>query len=336
MQKTATSTGVTKYTLHGKNIVHMTQGSNTLHFWYDAQNRPAIVQFNGTKYGYIHNLQGDVIGLIDSNGTEVVKYVYDAWGKILSTTGSLASTLGAIQPFRYRSYVYDQETGLYYLRSRYYNPTWQRLINADDVCYTFSILFFTNLFTYCNNSSILQKDSNGTYSISVLNNRSVDCSGHVDYNKLLNDRGMIQKTIIKHPAQYGFYKVETITLIPVSIAESYLLQEGFEGKRNGSIKELCGLGIEKLLDNIIKKYAESSFMKSFSSTVFLFSCFSTLHDYVRNEQMFQVYNEAVLNGTGIAIVTTEFKEIGNGFRYLGGTVTNICEWSEVLPRCYEE
>ena len=62
------------------------------------------MQFNGEKYGYIVNLQGDVVGLIDNTGTEVVKYVYDAWGKILSTTGSLASTLGTIQPFRYRGY----------------------------------------------------------------------------------------------------------------------------------------------------------------------------------------------------------------------------------------
>ena len=112
---------VTNYTLHGKNIVHMTQGSNTLHFWYDAQNRPAIVQFNGTKYAYIHNLQGDIVGLLDSTGTEVVKYTYDAWGKPLSTTGSFASTLGTIQPFRYRGYVYDVGTGLYYLRSFLYN-----------------------------------------------------------------------------------------------------------------------------------------------------------------------------------------------------------------------
>ena len=80
--------------------------------YYDAQNRPAVVDFNGTKYGYIVNLQGDVLGLIDSTGTEVVKYTYDAWGKVLSTTGSLASTLGTIQPFRYRGYVYDVETGL--------------------------------------------------------------------------------------------------------------------------------------------------------------------------------------------------------------------------------
>ena len=61
----------------------MTQGNNKLHFWYDAQNRPAIVEFNGTKYGYLYNLQGDVIGLIDSANTEVVKYTYDAWGKPL-------------------------------------------------------------------------------------------------------------------------------------------------------------------------------------------------------------------------------------------------------------
>ena len=71
----------------------MTQDNNNLHFWYDAQNRPAIVEFNGTKYGYLYNLQGDVIGLIDSANTEVVKYTYDAWGKPLSVTGSLLQSL---------------------------------------------------------------------------------------------------------------------------------------------------------------------------------------------------------------------------------------------------
>ena len=59
------------------------------------------------KYAYIHNLQGDIIGIVDSNGTEVVKYTYDAWGKVLSTTGSLASTLGTVQPFRYRGIGID-------------------------------------------------------------------------------------------------------------------------------------------------------------------------------------------------------------------------------------
>ena len=97
VQKTVNGV-TTNYTLHGKNIVHMTKGNAELHFWYDAQNRPAIVEFNGTKYGYLYNLQGDVIGLIDSANTEVVKYTYDAWGKPLSVTGSLANTIGYYNP----------------------------------------------------------------------------------------------------------------------------------------------------------------------------------------------------------------------------------------------
>ncbi len=142
VQKTATSTGVTKYTLHGKNIVHMTQGSNTLHFFYDASNKPAIVEYNGTKYAYVHNLQGDIVAILDSNGTAVVQYKYDAWGKPISKTGSMAGTLGTVQPFRYRGYVYDEETGVFYLHNRYYTPMHCRFVNAD-------VLIEENTYAYC-------------------------------------------------------------------------------------------------------------------------------------------------------------------------------------------
>ena len=81
---------VTNYTLHGKNIVHMTQGSNIPHFFYDASNKPAIVEYNGTKYAYVHNLQGDIVAILDSNGTAVVQYQYDAWDKQIIKTGSMA------------------------------------------------------------------------------------------------------------------------------------------------------------------------------------------------------------------------------------------------------
>ena len=164
VQKTVNGVA-TNYTLHGKNIVHMTKGNAELHFWYDAQNRPAIVEFNGTKYGYLYNLQGDVIGLIDSANTEVVKYTYDAWGKPLSVTGSLANTIGYYNPFRYRGYVYDVETGLYYLRSRYYNPSWIRFISADET----EVLKSTanrkakNLFSYCDNNPLIRTDEAGTF-----------------------------------------------------------------------------------------------------------------------------------------------------------------------------
>ena len=125
------------------------------------------MQFNGEKYGYIVNLQGDIVGLIDSAGTEVVKYVYDAWGKILSTTGSLASTLGSIQPFLYRGYVYDQETKLYYLRSRFYCAHHGRMLNIDTFieAITFSRL---NLFAYCLNNPSNRFDPSGNASINAM------------------------------------------------------------------------------------------------------------------------------------------------------------------------
>ena len=155
LQKTATgTTGVTKYSLHGKNIVHLTNGKNNLHFFYDARNKPAVVTFNGTAYAYLYNLQGDVIALIDSSGKKVVEYKYDAWGRILSKTGTMASTLGTLNPFRYRGYVYDEETGLYYLRSRYYKPNWARFINADQQ-------IRGNLFAYCKNDPNQYADFSG-------------------------------------------------------------------------------------------------------------------------------------------------------------------------------
>lgn len=146
----------TKYMLHGKLVTHLTVGSDNLHFFYDAQSRPAKVSYNGVIYTYIHNLQGDIVGILDSSGSLVVEYKYDAWGKLLSTTGALADTLGRKNPFRYRRYIYDEETGLYYLRSRYYTAQWNRFINADKEFLTH------NHFAYCANAPIHLKDDDGT------------------------------------------------------------------------------------------------------------------------------------------------------------------------------
>ena len=158
-QKTVTENGVTtttSYTLHGKLVTHLTCGSDSLHFFYDAQSRPAKVSFNGVMYTYLHNLQGDIVGIVDNAGALVVEYRYDAWGRKLSVTGSLAGTLGRRNPFRYRGYVWDEETGLYYLNSRYYNETVLRFINSDEY-----INDHYSAWTYCNNQPITKEDSNG-------------------------------------------------------------------------------------------------------------------------------------------------------------------------------
>ena len=153
VQKTVNGVA-TKYTLHGKNIVHMTSGTDELHFFYDAQNRPAVVVYNGVPYAYVKSLQGDIVAILDENGNMVVSYGYDAWGAPLWCTGELAETLGKVQPFRYRGYVFDEETGLYYLRSRYYNSELGRFLNADTI-------YYCNLFCYCKNSPTRRFDANG-------------------------------------------------------------------------------------------------------------------------------------------------------------------------------
>ena len=164
-RKTVTENGVTTvtdYSLHGKLITHLTRGTNNLHFFYDAQSRPAKVEFNGTMYTYLHNLQGDVVGIVDNNGVLVVEYKYDAWGKPTSTWTLTAEyqALAVCNPFRYRGYVYDGETGLYYLRSRYYNSETSRWINVDSLLNQESILG-NNIFVYCLNDPIDMADETG-------------------------------------------------------------------------------------------------------------------------------------------------------------------------------
>ena len=165
VQKTVNGVA-TKYTLHGKNVVHMTSGTDELHVFYDAQNRPAVVVYNGTAYAYVKSLQGDVVAILDENGNAVVSYGYDAWGAPLWCTGELAETLGKVQPFRYRGYVFDEETGLYYLRSRYYNPRWGRFVNADGA------IIQKNLFAYCSNGPIVGYDPSGFERVKLTPHRS--------------------------------------------------------------------------------------------------------------------------------------------------------------------
>ena len=101
----------------------------------------------------------------DASGNLVVSYTYDTWGKLISTTGSLASTIGVKNPYRYRGYRYDTETGLYYLQSRYYNPDWGRFVNADGITGVEGELLTHNMFSYCVNNPVNMEDSSGYISV---------------------------------------------------------------------------------------------------------------------------------------------------------------------------
>ena len=129
-------------------------------FYYDEGGKLFDFSYNGIPY-YIKNLQSDIIRILDRDGSQVVSYVYDSWGKLISTSGSLAETVGIQNPFRYREYYYDVETGFYYLQSRYYDPVTGRFINSDSLIGSTGELNSHNMFAYCGNEPINRVDPAG-------------------------------------------------------------------------------------------------------------------------------------------------------------------------------
>ena len=155
-------TTVYSYIYNGGQLTQMTVGNNTLFFTYGLSGTPMTVAYNGVVYYYVTNLQGDVVALLDNSGNEVVEYTYDAWGNALSATGTMAATLGTINPLRYRGYVYDTETGLYYVSSRYYDPEIGRWINVDSVISGVGDeVLGHNVFAYCFNNPVNMWDPSG-------------------------------------------------------------------------------------------------------------------------------------------------------------------------------
>ena len=98
------------------------------------------MQYNGATYYYRKDAQANIVALLDNTGTVVVKYKYDAWGKckVLDAIGAEITDnthIGILNPFRYRSYYFDHGIGLYFLKTRYYDPEIGRFMTIDDIAY---------------------------------------------------------------------------------------------------------------------------------------------------------------------------------------------------------
>ena len=158
--RSSKTVGSTKYdftTLSGL-VTRQTGGGKTIDFVYDENNQPLAMKYNNTLYYYVLNAQGDVVRIVDGSRSVVASYTYDPWGKIISSSGTLAD----INPLRYRGYYYDSETGFYYLQSRYYDPEIGRFINADSYASTDATgLLSTNMFAYCENDPVNKSDPTG-------------------------------------------------------------------------------------------------------------------------------------------------------------------------------
>ncbi len=171
-QKSVDGVKTNYYYDSNKNLIALVKGNDTLLFYYDSDGSATSFSYNGTMYFYVKNLQGDVVRIIDLSGTEVASYVYDAWGNIKDTNGE--PTIREINPIRYRGYVYDTETGLYYLQSRYYDPFAGRFLNADAYYDTCNSVLSTNMFAYCESDPINYIDPYGyaSYKNSYRYNKS--------------------------------------------------------------------------------------------------------------------------------------------------------------------
>ena len=162
--KKAVDGTVTEYRMAGDLLVSEKTGTQTYWYRYDSGANLVSVTIGGEIYFYVRNAQNDVIALIDGEGNTVVKYTYDSWGKVLGITGNLADTVGVQNPFRYRGYYYDSETGMYYLRSRYYDPELRRLISSDEmptIQMSLDSLHNRNLYAYCNENPVMREDGKG-------------------------------------------------------------------------------------------------------------------------------------------------------------------------------
>lgn len=104
---------------------------------------------------------------MNSSFDRVARYNYDSWGNVLSIVNNQGeeinnkNDIAYINPYRYRSYYYDEETQLYYLNNRYYNPKWGRFLSPDAMIGSNSSIIGNNLYAYAGNDPVNNVDDIG-------------------------------------------------------------------------------------------------------------------------------------------------------------------------------
>jgi len=273
------------YLLDGTRIIKETVSSAgveqyTLIYLYDETGAPVGMKYRTPSYAenvfdcffFEKNLQGDIVAVYDSNGTEIATYVYTAWGECTMTYYSSASNSpGLKNPFKYRGYYHDSETGWYYLQSRYYNPTWGRFISADDssvIAATPMGLTDKNLYAYCDNNPIMREDSEGNFwLVSVAVGLATQYVGDVIGNLIDGKTGA---DIFKPTSSVGEYIAAGVTaLIPGAglggaivrniVAEGIaVIEDAILGNEVNIVDSMINVGLGTVLDVGFEKVSDKA------------------------------------------------------------------------------
>lgn len=174
--KKVTKDKTENYIYFNDELEYVTDENNNVKYSFTRDIDGKLLSFNdhtGTTiktYYYVLNYRGDVIGIKDSNGNQVVTYNYDSYGNILSSVGTATLGNGKLlkeeNPFRYASYFYDKETGLYYIKARYYNSELGRFTTTDSVK-------SVNLYQYSENDPVNLTDPSGMYVVGTNGERAI-------------------------------------------------------------------------------------------------------------------------------------------------------------------
>ena len=176
----------------------------------DNEDSVCGIIYNTVPYYFLKNQQGDIIGITDCNGNAIARYSYDAWGVCTIVQDASGCGIAAINPFRYRGYYYDAEIGMYYLQSRYYNPSVGRFVNADmsEIVTTVDGVFGHNLFTYCENNPSNDRDISGYISIKDILSQIKNF-----LNKAIQKiKAFIQKNVFNYDKRKRILSVKTSTM----------------------------------------------------------------------------------------------------------------------------
>ena len=213
--KTVNGVEYTYEYLNGK-LMHETRGEKVFDYCYDANGQLYAVSYKANSstdavtYYYAHNWRGDITSIYDADGNVVAKYEYDDWGNVLTVTDASNQAItdpnhiANLNPFRYRSYYYDSESGLYYLMSRYYDPVTHRFLNADGYFQSGNGILDTNMNAYCRNNPIMNSDPTGNHPSDVICGNPTCPMCNLDRRKYLQTSKGIRNYNKYHGTNYDY------------------------------------------------------------------------------------------------------------------------------------